>query len=158
MDFNNFPCSNLIAKCDLSSWFNSHYSLCNKLAYENDKMNSRYIYIYMYIWYEPVFQYEGRGFIRSYLFRTVKVASLYATNLTKHIRYCCNLHLVILVMASSEHSSFWKADNYFLVKNLLSYYTPAPPKGGILDSPWCLSVRPSVCPSVCPSVRPSVRL
>ena len=30
-------------------------------------------------------------------------------------------------------------------------------KGGILDSPWCLSVRPSVRPSVCPSVRPSVR-
>ena len=82
MDFNNFPCSNLIAKCDLSSWINSHYSSCNKLAYENDKMNSRYIYIYMYIWYEPVFQYEGRGFIVSYLFRTVKVASLYATNLT----------------------------------------------------------------------------
>ena len=114
MDFNNFPCSNLIAKCDLSSWFNSHYSSCNKLAYENDKMNNRYIYIYMYIWYEPVFQNEGRGFIVSYLFRTVKVASLYATNLTKHIRYCCNLHLVILVMASSEHNSFGKLTTILL--------------------------------------------
>ena len=29
-------------------------------------------------------------------------------------------------------------------------------KGGILDSPWCLSVRPSVRLSVRPSIRPSV--